>query len=164
MSYYFPFGASETISIQNISYSLSATTASVPTANTITVITASYAATSKTTPPDGFAGINVTLSDCQTSASLNPTLLVSGSSGSRGPTGSKGVDVVTCPDGTVRCISLETSLSAQYNDGVTRGVNYYQSSGSQFSIVCMQIPTGCSPAEAESGCPDYLVITSPSIP
>lgn len=164
MSYYFPFGGSGATTVQNISHSLFATTASLPTSNDITVITASYAVVSGSTPPAGFAGINITTEMCTTSASINPSLLVSGSSGSQGPTGSKGTDVLTCPDGTVRCTALEVSLSAQYDDGITRGVNYYVPSGSQFSIVCMQIPTTCSAAQALAGCPDYLRITAPTIP
>jgi hypothetical protein len=164
MSYYFPFGGSEATTTQNINFSLSATTASVPTVNTITALTASFASAVVNSPTAGANGINVTLSDCQTSASLNPSLLVSGAAGTQGPTGSKGTDVLTCPPGTVRCMDLEVSLSAQYNDGITRGVNYYQPSGSQFSIVCMQVPTTCSSAQAQAGCPGYLRITSPSIP
>jgi hypothetical protein len=164
MSYYFPFGGSQATTIQTISHSLLATTASVPVVNTITALTASFASTVVNPPSAGTAGISQTLSDCQTSASLNPSLLVSGAAGNQGPTGSKGTDVLTCPPGTVRCMGLEVSLSAQYNDGVTYGVNYYQPSGSQFSIVCMQVPATCSSAQAQAGCPDYLRITSPPIP
>jgi hypothetical protein len=165
MSYYFPFGGGEAITTQNISFSLSATTASVPTVNTITALTASFASAVVNSPPAGTNGINVTLSDCQTSASLNPSLLVSGAAGNQGPTGSKGTDVLICPTGTVRCMDLEVSLSAQFLSGTgQRGVNYFQPSGSQFSIVCMQVPTTCSSAQAQAGCPQYLRITSPSIP
>lgn len=165
MSYYFPFGGSEATTTQNISYSLSATTASAPTSNTITAITTSFASAVINSPTAGTAGTNVTLSDCQTSASLNPSLLVSGSAGLQGPTGSKGTDILTCPPGTVRCMALEVSLSAQFMSGTgQRGVNYFQPSGSQFSIVCMQVPTTCSSAEAQAGCPQYLRVTSPSIP
>lgn len=166
MSYYFPFGGSQAATTQNISHSLSAVTASAPTSNTITVITASYAAASGSTPSAGFAGLSVTLEICQASASANPSLLVSGATGNQGPTGSKGTDVLTCPDGTVRCINLEPSLSAQFNVGGIRGANYNVPSGSQYSIVCMQIPTTCSAAQALAGCPDSLYIPTPrpSIP
>jgi len=166
MSYYFPFGGGQAITVQNISHSLLAVTASAPTSNIITVITASYAAASGSTPSAGFAGLSVTLEICQTSASVNPSLLVSGSSGSQGPTGSNGTDVLTCPDGTVRCTSLEPSLSAQFFIGGVRGANYNVPSGSQYSIVCMQIPTTCSAAQALAGCPNSLYIPTPrpSIP
>lgn len=164
MSYYFPFGGGEVTTILNISNSLAAATASRQLNNSITVLTASFASSVINSPPAGPNGISRTSGDCATSASVNPSLLVSGSTGEQGPTGSKGADVLTCPPGTVRCMNLEVSLSAQYNDGVTRGVNYYQSSGSQFSIVCMQVPTTCSSAQAQAGCPGYLRITSPSIP
>jgi len=166
MSYYFPFGGGQAITVQNISHSLLAVTASAPTSNIITVITASYAAASGSTPSAGFAGLSVTLEICQTSASVNPSLLVSGSSGSQGPTGSNGTDVLTCPDGTVRCTSLEPSLSAQFFIGGVHGANYNVFSGSQYSIVCMQIPTTCSAAQALAGCPNSLYIPTPrpSIP
>lgn len=164
MSYYFPFGGGEVTTLLNISNSLAAATASREFSNSITVLTASFATSVINAPPAGPNGISRTSGDCAASASANPSLLTSGSTGTQGPTGSKGADVLTCPPGTVRCMDLEVSLSAQYNDGVTRGVNYYQPSGSQFSIVCMQVPTTCSSAQAQAGCPGYLRITSPSIP
>jgi hypothetical protein len=62
-------------------------------------------------------------------------------------------------------MDLEVSLSAQFLSGTgQRGVNHFQPSGSQFSIVCMQVPTTCSNAQAQAGCPNFLRITSPSIP
>lgn len=164
MSYYFPLGEKDAITTQNINYSLLSVTASVARTADVRALTASFATTTLSTPPAGDNGISVTLGECQTAATANPSLLVSGAKGQQGPTGSKGTDVLTCPAGTVRCVGLEVSLSAQYNDGVTRGVNYYLPSGSQFSIVCMQVPTTCSSAQATAGCPDYLPITAPSIP
>lgn len=166
MSYYFPFGGSQATTVQNISHSLSAVTASLPISDSITAITASWAATTKFAPASGFAGASVTLEGCQTASAANPSLLVSGATGNQGPTGSRGTDVLTCPDGTVRCIDLEPSLSAQFFVGGIRGANYNVPSGSQYSIVCMQIPTTCSAAQALAGCPDSLYIPTPrpSIP
>lgn len=165
MSYYFPFRGADAITKENIDYSLSTVTASVPSSPTITAITASWAVKSEITPPAGNNGTSVTEFACIQASQANPALLVSGSAGSQGPTGIKGTDVLTCPEGTVRCMALEVSLSAQFISGTgQRGVNYFQSSGSQFSIVCMQVPTTCSSAQAEAGCPEYLRITSPTIP
>ncbi len=166
MSYYFPFGGSQATTTQNISHSLSAVTASAPTSNSTTAITASWAATTKFTPESGFAGLNVTLEGCQTASVANPSLLVSGATGNQGPSGSNGTNILTCPDGTVRCMALEPSLSAQFFIGGIRGANYNVPSGSQYSIVCMQIPTTCSSAQALAGCPDSLYIPTPrpSIP
>ena len=164
MSYYFPLGEKDAITTQNINYALLSVTSSVARTANVRALTASFATTTLNSPPAGDNGISVTLEGCQTASAANPSLLVSGAKGQQGPTGSKGTDVLTCPAGTVRCVGLEVSLSAQYNDGITRGVNYYLSSGSQFSIVCMQVPTTCSSAQATAGCPDYLPITTPSIP
>lgn len=166
MSYYFPLGGAEVTTLLNISNSLAAATASREFSNTITVLTASFASSVINSPPAGPGGVSRTTGDCADSASANPSLLVSGSTGAQGPTGSKGADVLTCPPGTVRCMALEVSLSAQFISPTSgqRGVNYFQPSGSQFSIVCMQVPTTCSSAQAQAGCPDYLRITSPSIP
>lgn len=164
MSYYFPLGEKDAITTQNITFSLLSVTSSVARTANVRALTASFATTTLNSPPAGDNGISVTLEGCQTASVTNPSLLVSGAKGQQGPTGSKGTDVLTCPAGTVRCVGLEVSLSAQYNDGVTRGVNYYLPSGSQFSIVCMQVPTTCSSAQATAGCPDYLPITAPSIP
>jgi hypothetical protein len=164
MSYYFPLGEKDSITTQNINYALLSVTSSVARTANVRALTASFATTTLNSPPAGDNGISVTLEGCQTASAANPSLLVSGAKGQQGPTGSKGTDVLTCPAGTVRCVGLEVSLSAQYNDGVTRGVNYYLPSGSQFSIVCMQVPTTCSSAQATAGCPDYLPITAPVIP
>jgi hypothetical protein len=167
MSYYFPFGGSEATTTQNISHSLLATTASAPVVNTITALTASFASSVVNSPAAGTNGISVTLSDCQTSASLNPSLLVSGAVGNQGLTGSKGTDVLICPAETVRCTDLEVSLSAAFTYNAVsypNGLNGIRPSGSQFSIICMQVPTTCSSTQALAGCPEYLHIANPSIP
>jgi hypothetical protein len=165
MSYYFPFGGASSISIQNISYSFSATTASVPLSTSTYAITASYATTSGSVPPSGQNGTSKTLSECQALGTANPTLLVSGSTGLQGPTGSKGADNLTCPGGTIECPALHISLSANWNNGAGQnGVNYYVPSGSQYSIVCMEIPVGCSATSAPLAvCPPYLPIAFPTI-
>lgn len=156
MSYYFPFGGADSISIQNISYSLAATTASVPYNSITQVLTASFAVKSGSVPPAGVAGLSITQFACEQAAISNPKLLVSGATGTAGATGSKGSDNTTCPDGTIQCIDLTVSLSANWTNPINggRGVNYYRSSGSQFSIVCMQIPPGCT--SGNTVCPPYL--------
>lgn len=165
MSYYFPLGEKDAITTQNINYALLSVTSSVARTANVRALTASFATTTLNSPPAGDNGISVTLEGCQTASAANPSLLVSGAKGQQGPTGSKGTDVLTCPAGTVRCVGLEVSLSAQWSSSLgDRGVNYYLPSGSQFSIVCMQVPTTCSSAQALAGCPDYLPITAPSIP
>lgn len=161
MSYYFPFGATDALSTNNITASLLATTASVPLNSNVSAITASYAITTLDTPTAGTPGTSVTQAECE----ANTSAYISGSRGQQGPTGSKGSDNTVCPDGTIRCMALEVSLSAQWSSSLgDRGVNYYAPSGSQFSIVCMQIPTTCSSAQAQAGCPDYLYISQPNIP
>lgn len=160
MSYYFPFGATDALSTNNINASLLATTASVPLNSNVSAITASYAITTLDTPTAGTPGTSVTQAECE----ANTSAYISGSQGQQGPTGSKGPDNTVCPPGTVRCMALEVSLSAQYIDAFTSGANAYVPSGSQYSIVCMQIPTTCSSAQAQAGCPDYLYISQPNIP
>lgn len=154
MSYYFPFGALDSTRVLLVSYSLSSMTASVPASTNISALTASYAFSLGSTPVNGTPGQNST-SGC------NALLAPSGSIGSSGPTGSKGLDKLTCPPGTVECPGLNVSLSAAYFDGFTSGANAYVPSGSQFSIVCMEIPVGCTSTTA--GCPGYLYITQPAI-
>lgn len=166
MSYYFPFRGTEAVETQNIGYALSAVTASVPSSTTVTAVTASFAASSGSNPPAGTAGISVTQFACEQAAITNPKLLVSGSTGPQGPTGSKGADNVTCPDGTVECTLLFTSLSMSL-PGFPNGINFARPSGSKFSKVCMEIPTGCTIATAV--CPPFLPTASitanyPSIP
>lgn len=159
MSYYFPLGGGALSSVQNISHSLLASTASIaydPTTVTkVYVLTASYAASSGSTPAAGANGTSITINDC------NPALYVQGPTGAQGPTGSKGADITTCPVGTIACTGLNVSLSAAYDDGITRGINYYVPSGSQYSIVCMEIPAGCTSATAV--CPSYLPVAFPTI-
>lgn len=160
MSYYFPLGGTSALSIQNISHSLSAATASVPVATTITAVTALFATTSGSNPPAGANGANATLNDC------NPALYISGATGPQGPTGSSGADNVTCPPGTIQCTSLNVSLSGAFPDypsGLNGGFGGSSPlpSGSQYSIVCMEIPPGCTSANAI--CPPYLPIAYPPI-
>lgn len=160
MSYYFPFGAGAATT--NISYSLSVVTASVPFSTSTIALTTLFSPTVKNTPANGTNGTNATTEYCQ----ANPPQLISGSTGLQGETGSKGSDNNICPENSIRCNALEVSLSAGYNDGVTRGVNYYVPSGSQYSIVCMQVAPGCFAGSAPTAsCPEYLPMgTWPSIP
>ena len=166
MSYYFPFRGTEAVETQNIGYAFSAVTASVPSSPTVTAITSSFATTVGTTPPAGTAGVNITQFACEQAAVINPKLLVSGSPGPQGPTGSKGADNVTCPNGTVECTALNVSLSMAL-PGFPNGINFVRPSGSKFSKVCMEIPPGCTSETAV--CPPFLPTASitvnyPSIP
>ena len=161
MSFYFPLGEKDTITTQNIDFALLSVTSSIVRASNVRALTASFATTTLSSPAAGANGISVTLEGCQTAANANPSLFVSGARGQQGPTGSKGTDILTCPAGTVRCVDLEVSLSAQFNVGGIQGANYNVPSGSQYSIVCMQIPTTCSSAQALAGCPDSLYIPTP---
>lgn len=150
MSYYFPFGAAESISTQNINYSLLATTASAPLSNATNALTASFASSVINTPTAGSAGANKTIADCGTST-------ISGSKGVQGETGSKGTDNNSCPTGTVECVDLNQYLPQ---------LNALRPSGSQFSKVCMEIPPGCDNTVL---CPPYLPSASvtaifPAIP
>lgn len=162
MSYYFPFGASTALSTTNIDAALFATTASVPINSSVSAITASYAITTLDPPAAGTPGTSVTQAECE----ANTSAYIPGSQGQTGPTGAKGPDNTVCPPGTVRCMDLEPSLSAQFFVGGIRGANYNVPSGSQYSIVCMEVPTTCSSAQAQAGCPDSLYIPTPrpSIP
>lgn len=152
-SYYFPFGGGSAAVLQNISHSLSATTASVPSAQTITVLTASYATTSGSVPPAGVNGTNQTAELCGPST-------VSGSTGAQGIRGAIGPDNVSCPPGTIACPDLDQYLPAM-------NANTSRPSGSQFIKVCMEIPPGCTSITAQ--CPSYLPSASvvpkfPNIP
>lgn len=157
MSYYFPFGATDALSTTNIDNAILSTTASVPINSSVSALTASYAITTLDPPTAGTAGTSVTQAECE----ANTSAYISGPQGQQGPTGSKGTDVTVCPPGTVRCMDLEPSLSAQFFVGGIRGANYNVPSGSQYSIVCMEIPTTCSNAQAQAGCPDSLYIPTP---
>lgn len=167
MSYYFPYGAAAGTSIQNISYSLFATTASVPFSTTTIALSASYSPVVKFAPSNGQNGTNATAEFCETYFAANPYEPIPGQTGGRGDTGSKGENNVTCPGNSIRCNTLEVSLSAGYSDpNKPYGANYYVPSGSQYSIVCMEIPPGCSAGSAPlATCPDYLPFgTWPSVP
>lgn len=166
MSYYFPFRASDAIQTQNIGYAFSAITASVPSSTAVTAVTASFAISSGSNPPAGTAGVSVTQLTCEQAAIANPNLLVSGSTGPQGPTGSRGADNVICPSGTVECVELNVSLSMAL-PGFSNGINFVRPSGSKFSRVCMEIPVGCTTETAV--CPPFLptgaiTATYPSIP
>lgn len=166
MSYYFPFRATDAVQTQNIEYAFSAITASVPSSTAVTAVTASFAISSGSNPPAGASGTSITQLACEQAAIINPTLLISGSTGLQGPTGSKGIDNVICPDGTVECTLLFTSLSMAL-PGFPNGINFARPSGSKFSKVCMEIPPGCTSETAV--CPPFLptgaiTATYPSIP
>lgn len=150
-SYYFPFGATSAATIQNISHSLRATTASVPYSVTTAVLTASYAIDSGSTPPIGANGVNITIDNCVLS------LYISGSQGNKGNRGPKGTDNNTCPTGTIECPDLLPSLSMAL-PGFPNGINFVRPSGSKFSKVCMEIPVGCTSVTAT--CPSYLPTAS----
>ncbi len=159
MTYYFPFRGSDAASLNTLSYSLRATTASVPRSSTVTALTASFAISSGSTPSAGTNGINQTAELCGPST-------ISGSKGAKGDSGSLGADNAICPKGTVECTGLLTSLSMVL-PGFPNGINGVRPSGSQFSIVCMEIPPGCTSATAT--CPPFLptasiTATFPSIP
>lgn len=160
MSYYFPLGESSATAIQSISHSLLATTASVPHAPTITALTALYAVKSGSIPPAGAAGTSITIDNCVISQ------YISGSQGNQGERGAKGTDNNTCPAGTVECTALNVSLSMAL-PGFSNGINFVRPSGSKFTKVCMEIPTGCT--SGNTVCPPFLPTASitstfPNIP
>lgn len=162
MSYYFPYGAAAGTSIQNISYSLFATTASVPFSTTTIALSASYSPVVKFAPSNGQNGTNATTEFCETYFAENPYEPIPGQTGDQGDTGSKGENNVTCPGNSIRCNTLEVSLSGAF-PGYPNGINFTRPSGSQYSIVCMQIPPGCTSVTAT--CPGSLPVgTWPSIP
>lgn len=149
MSYFFPFGNAEAISVSNISQSFSATTAGF-ILNSVFVPTASFATSTTNTPPAGTAGANVLEAACTETPAP-------GNTGPTGPIGPLGTDVTSCPPGTKECPGLFTSLSLF--------VNPNRASGSQFSIVCIET---AGYIQSTIGCPDYLPTSSgytlPTIP
>jgi len=163
-SSYFPFGVTSGLIKASVSYSFNAITASVARPNTITVPSASYAVTSASRPPAGVSGTSITFAECQvivTASNFTPLIPYSGSKGLQGPTGSQGTAYAApCPAGTIRCAGLEVSLSMAL-PGYPSGINASRPSGSRFSIICMQVPAGCTTAI----CPTYLYTASlPTIP
>lgn len=146
-SYYFPFGGAEASTVQNVSHSLFAVTASVPVSTTVLAITASFALASGSTPPNGANGTNQTAELCGPSTIPGPT-------GATGPRGATGADLITCPPGTIECPALNVSLSLALPPAFPNGINALRPSGSQFSKVCMQIPVGCTSENVF--CPEYL--------
>lgn len=142
MPYYYPIGNSAALTVQNIDYAFSAVTASVILSTTV-VPTASFATSVTNSPPAGNNGTNVDPATCTATA---PT----GDPGAQGPRGSDGPDATTCPPNTKECPGLFVSLSM---------VNANRPSGSQFSIVCLDV-TGY--IESTIGCPDYLPVDAPT--
>ena len=150
MSYYFPFGNSSAISVDNINYAFSAISGSVISSSLlIPALSASFANSVQNTPPNGTTGASVDASTCTGTPD-------NGDQGTQGPRGALGSDLSYCPAGTKECPGLFVSLSA---------VNAARSSGSQFSVVCIDV-TGYIASTV--GCPDYLPVnvgyTLPSIP
>jgi hypothetical protein len=150
MSYYFPFGNASAVSVQNISYSFAATSASAMSSELlISALSASFANSVQNTPPNGTNGTAATSELCTGTAEA-------GDQGPQGPRGNDGLDYTTCPPGSKECPGLFVSLSA---------VNAARASGSQFSIVCIDV-TGYIASTV--GCPDYLPVnvgyTLPTIP
>ena len=122
MSYYFPFGASSAVSVQNISYSLQATTASRPDFSNIPVVpSASYAPSVQNSPAAGANGLSKNIDSCSATAPV-------GLPGLTGLAGAKGMDFGYCPAGTKECPNLHVSLSAVWTNGTNFGVNYYRAS------------------------------------
>lgn len=149
MSYFFPFGNAEAISVFSISQSFSATTAGF-ILNSVFVPTASFATSTTNTPPAGIAGANALEAACTETAAP-------GNTGPTGPRGPLGTDVTSCPPGTKECPGLFTSLSLF--------VNPNRASGSQFNIVCIET---AGYVQSTIICPDYLPTSSgytlPTIP
>lgn len=162
MSYYFPLGGSQATTLQNISHSLYAITSSVPVSSATRVLTSSFASTSGSVPQSGSAGLVITQFACDLQVQANSKLLVSGSKGLQGPTGSVGTDNNSCPPGTIECVGLNVSLSAAFT-GYPYGLNHTLPSGSRYSKVCIEIPSNCTVEQV--GCPGYLPIAEiPTIP
>lgn len=163
MAYYFPFGGASATTSQFISYSLSTVSASVPLSTTTIAVTTSYAITSATTPPSGQPGTSITISECAalvTASGFSILIPYSGSQGLQGPTGSQGTANTQCPAGTIECINLTPSLSMALPT-YPNGINATLPTGSRYSIVCMEIPAGCT----TPACPDTLYTGSfPTIP
>ena len=152
-SYYFPFGGAQASTPQFISHSLSAVTASVPVSSTVRAVSALFAINSGSTPSNGANGTNQDPALC-------PPSTISGSAGAAGSQGPAGADLTICPPGTIECTDLNQYLPAL-------NINANRPSGSQFVKVCMEIPVGCTSANAT--CPPYLPSASvnstyPSIP
>jgi len=149
MSYFFPFGNAEAISVTSISQSFSAATASF-ILNSVVVPTASFATSTTNVPPNGTTGASILEEACTDTPAA-------GNTGPTGPSGPLGTDVTSCPPGTKECPGLFTSLSLF--------VNPNRASGSQFSIVCIET---AGYILATIGCPNYLPTSSgytlPTIP
>lgn len=146
MTYYFPFGNSSLIVKANVSYSISAVTASRPEFASIVIPTASFATSVINAPANGTNGVHKSASDC---TGTSPA----GVQGVTGPRGDMGSSYTICPPGTKECVNLNASLAA---------VNASRSSGSHFSIVCIETSGYVA---STVGCPSTLPTSSnPAIP
>lgn len=155
MAYYFPFGAASAVSVQNISYSFAAVTASRPETTTILLPTASFADSVQNTPIPGLPGLGKNIDSCSADAPR-------GEKGVQGPRGQTGSAYENCPPGTIECVGLNVSLSGAF-PGYPYGINHILPSGSRYSKVCLEIRPGCT--SAQMGCPSSLPLgTWPSIP
>lgn len=151
MSYYFPFGANASLTVQNIDYTLQAVTASVGTEFAdIIVSTASYAPTTQIVPTNGTDGVDRVLADCPQTAPRGPQ-------GLQGAQGAKGAAAGFCPAGTKECPGLHESLSAAWTNGTNFGVNYYRADGARFVYVCIETAGYLASSVT---CPDALPTSS----
>ena len=149
MTYYFPFGNSNLTVKANVSYSISAVTASRPQFASIVSQTASFATSVIIPPTSGTNGIHKSASDCTSAAPV-------GNQGVTGPVGEMGSSYTLCPPGTKACASLNAELAS---------VNANRPSGSHFSIVCIET---AGYVASTVGCPSTLPTSSnsaiPAIP
>lgn len=146
MSYYFPFGIGESKS--DISFALTAISASVPTSKSVLMPTAITASNVVTAGVSGTSGISRTLANC------SGTQGTTGAQGATGAQGDKGTDRGTgdCPPGTKECTSLNASLAAL---NATLGPN------DQFGVVCIDLN---GEAASAVNCPDTLPSGVPTLP
>jgi hypothetical protein len=93
MSTYFPFGISPS-TVTSISYSVTATTASVAYSPSISATTALFAASVITPAATGAAGAD---------AVCSPALAPTGATGATGAAGVSGSSLTSCPPGTKEC-------------------------------------------------------------
>lgn len=146
MTYYFPFGVSETKA--SISHSIAALSSSRPLSSAITVPSAIFAA-SVINP--GAAGTNGT---SRSSANCPSTSGTQGAQGATGATGDAGTDKGPgeCPSGTKECSALNGDLTAL---NATLGAN------DQFGVVCLDLDGA---AASTLDCPGALPSGVPTLP
>lgn len=162
-SYYFPFGAGESVSKNSVDLALTAITSSMPrTPFTAKAFTASFASSVVTTPPAGTDGVSITLAQCQALETASGFInLIKGEKGDTGDEGGSGAPYVNsadntpCPTGTIECPLLFESLSMAL-PGYPSGINASLPSGSRYVRVCMQVPPQCTTPV----CPPYLYTAS----